>query len=125
MQVIGAWILGTYIVGLLLSTLVFRVRSGISVMEWGLHMLPKYGIGWTFYSGVKMVIWPAVLVHWLATGRPEPRYVFNEKAARLAAGAAAGSEPGGLGAWKAGGQGSDLGPTTGSGRVTAKVSKRR
>lgn len=85
-EAIGAWIVGTYIVGLLLSTLVFRVRSGISVWEWGLHMLPKYGIGWTFFTCTKMLFWPVVLVHWLATGRPEPRYVFNHKAVERTAG---------------------------------------
>ena len=85
MEMLGAWIIGAYIVGLFLSTLVFRVRSGISVWEWGLQMLPKYGVRWTLLTSTKMLFWPVVLVHWLATGQPEPRYVFNHKAAQRAA----------------------------------------
>lgn len=79
-------VVGVWLVGWLIAIFVIRVRAGVGVMS-RLKVLGAggHGLGWTLHAGTKAMFWPVTLVHWLATGRPEPRVVFNEKARQRAA----------------------------------------
>lgn len=82
MEAIGPWIAGIYFAGFIASLFVYRVRAGVGVFEYGLGMLFDYGLAWALLSGIKTMFWPIVLIYWLVNGQPEPRYVFNHKAAQ-------------------------------------------
>ena len=69
--------------GLVASVQVLRSRAGIKTWS-RIKVFGRggYGPGWVMWSAMKGFFWPVTLVVWLATGRPEPRVVFNEKAAQ-------------------------------------------
>jgi hypothetical protein len=70
-----------YLAGFFVSGYVYRARAGAGVMGRIAITGPGgFGVGWFLLLMCKAVLWPIVLVVWLATGRPEPRIVFNEKA---------------------------------------------
>ncbi|WP_345411428.1 hypothetical protein [Pseudonocardia xishanensis] len=68
--------------GVLVSGFVLRARAGIGIWR-GMKVLGPdgFGLGWTVTAALCSLVWPVTLVLWLARGRPEPRVVFNEKAA--------------------------------------------
>jgi hypothetical protein len=74
-----AIIIVIYIVGLIVSTFVFKKRAGLPVMR-NLRVFGRDGVGLGFLmlSVGKSMIWPIVLVVWIATGRPAPRTRFLE-----------------------------------------------
>ncbi|MEJ8278266.1 hypothetical protein [Pseudonocardia spirodelae] len=75
---IGFWFIGALIAGM-----AFRVRAGLGMWS-SYRMLGDGGLGveWTLITVGKTFVWPVVLAYWLLNDRPEPRIVFNEKAAR-------------------------------------------
>ena len=74
-QLIGVWI-----VGWLVSVVVLRARAGA---PWFARIRAfEYGLGWTWATAFKAFAWPITLIAWLASGRPEPKVLFNEKAAQ-------------------------------------------
>jgi hypothetical protein len=83
----------TYLIGVLVAVSVMRVRAGAGFWR-GVKVFGADGFGpvWVGTVIVCGMAWPITLAVWLARGRPEPRVVFNEKAAerRLAAERAAG-----------------------------------
>jgi len=70
------WVYG---IGAAISLIVFRARSGLG---FGLPRMDPTGISWLLVSGVKAFAWPLTLGIWLASGKPEPRILFGEKAER-------------------------------------------
>ena len=81
----GGAIAVIYLGGLFVSTFVYRARAGAGVMR-RLRILGPggYGAGWLSVQIGKALVWPAVLIYWLANGKPEPAIVFDEKARRRA-----------------------------------------
>lgn len=78
----GAFIGWTWLIGIVVAVVVTRARSGIG--NWGrIHVFGEGGVGIEWFAGTLMAVafWPATLAIWLVRGRPEPRIVFNEKAA--------------------------------------------
>ena len=73
---IAFWLISGLIAGL-----VYRVRAGLGFW-FSYRMLGDGGLGveWTAITVGKSLVWPVVLLYWLANDRPEPRIVFNEKA---------------------------------------------
>ena len=72
----------TFWVGVIVSNGVYRSRSGLGFWSGRLRILGPTGVGmeWLVVTMGKMLAWPIVLGVWLATGRPEPRILFNDKA---------------------------------------------
>lgn len=76
-----------YFIGMLVALSVFRVRAGLGFWH-GLALFGPGGVGleWLAINTGKAMVWPVTAAVWLATDRPEPAIVFNEKAvARRAA----------------------------------------
>lgn len=59
-----------WFLGVLISILVFKYRAGVSS---GLSR--GVGCSWFLVNTGKAIFWPAVLVYWLAKGRPDPKVV--------------------------------------------------
>lgn len=74
-----------YGVGVVVAFIVFHFRAGLG-SPWsagGQYKHSEAELGFTYnefkrYNGMKMLVWPIVFIHWLATGRPEPRYVYDK-----------------------------------------------
>ena len=82
MESIATWLLITYAVGWLVSGVVYRLRAGLPAFQRiGVFGTGGVRLGWFAMSVGKIIAWPFVLGVWLATGRPEPRIVYDEKAA--------------------------------------------
>jgi hypothetical protein len=76
------WVGGTWVIGIFIAMWVMRQRAGVGTLGRIQILGPGgFGLGWAIYICVAAFIWPLTLVKWLATGRPEPRIVFNDKAA--------------------------------------------
>ena len=71
-----------YAITTLISAYIMRARSGAGVWH-RLKILGDngFGLGWILTVMFASLFWPITLIIWLARGRPEPRTVFNEKAA--------------------------------------------
>ena len=83
----------TYFIGMFASVGVMRVRCGVGIWHRPKILGPDgFGIVWVVTVVLCSMVWPVTLAVWLFRGRPEPRVVFNEKAAerhrRQAAGGA-------------------------------------
>lgn len=80
-----------YWIGVFVAMSVIRVRAGTGFWR-GLRVFGPngFGLGWTSMVILCSMFWPITLVVWLLRGRPEPRIVFNEKAAERQARQAAG-----------------------------------
>ena len=77
----GAALSLIYFVGFFVAVFVIRHRAGVGVWHRLKVFGPNgFGLTWLLWSSLKAMFWPATLAVWIATGRPEPRLVFNEKA---------------------------------------------
>ena len=70
-----------YFAGIVVAVFVMRARAGAGI--W--HRLKifghdGFGLGWALTISAAAMVWPITLVKWLATGKPAPRTLFNEKA---------------------------------------------
>lgn len=70
-----------YFAGTLISTIVLRARAGVGQRRIKILGADGFGVVWFLTALVSSLFWPVTLAVWLARGRPEPRVVFNEKAA--------------------------------------------
>ena len=73
---------GAYLIGWVAAILILRHRAGINT--WGrIQVFGKegFGLAWVTMCAVCALFWPITLIVWLVRGRPEPRVVFNGKAA--------------------------------------------
>ncbi len=72
----------TWLIGTVVALSVMRVRAGAGFWL-GLKIGGPSGfpVLWVGQLVVLSMFWPVTLVVWLVRGRPEPRWVFNQKAA--------------------------------------------
>lgn len=71
-----------YVVGIFVSSPIYKSRAGAPAFgRFRIFGKRGFGVGWITSVIGKMFAWPVVLVVWLIKGRPQPRRVFNEKAA--------------------------------------------
>ena len=70
-----------YFLGFFIGMVIVRHRAGVG--QGRIKILGKDGFGflWFWRMFFALIFWPVTLVIWLASGRPEPRIVFNERAA--------------------------------------------
>jgi hypothetical protein len=80
-EIIAPILVWTWIIGVVVSSSVIRVRAGAGFWR-GLKVFGPDGFGPIWFGTVLIcsMIWPVTLAVWLARGRPQPRVVFNEKA---------------------------------------------
>lgn len=72
----------SYWIAAFVATVVIRARAGAPTWSRLRVFGPNgFGLGWVLMGAVCSMFWPITLVVWLLRGRPEPRTVFNEKAA--------------------------------------------
>lgn len=70
-----------YIVGIVVAIMTYRIRAGLGV--WARYRIfgpDGVGLEWTALTAAKGFGWPVVFAVWLASGRPEPRIVYNDRA---------------------------------------------
>jgi hypothetical protein len=70
-----------YFVGFLVAMVVTRHRAGVGQGRITIFGREGFGLEWFLRHVVTVAFWPVSLGLWLAGGRPEPRVVFNERAA--------------------------------------------
>lgn len=76
--VVFVWV---YVVGVVVSTAVIRVRAGTG-LRYRLRVFGPdgFGLAWVLTGILSSMAWPVALTVWLVRGRPEPRIVFNHRA---------------------------------------------
>jgi hypothetical protein len=78
-------ILIIHFLGIIVASCVFKNRAGVPMLSrFRIFGKKGFGLGWALTMGGKSMVWPVVLIVWLANGRPEPKVVFNEKAELIA-----------------------------------------
>ena len=80
-EAVAATLAWGYLLGLVVSVSVMRVRAGAGFWR-GLRITGPDGFGVVWATTVVLcsMVWPLTLAIWLLRGRPEPRTVFNDKA---------------------------------------------
>lgn len=71
-----------YLVGLVISIYVYRVRAGLGIFSKLRTGSGGVGVGWLMLNVTKAVLWPLILGVWLARGRPAPGTHFTRSAPR-------------------------------------------
>jgi hypothetical protein len=71
-EILMGWVMLVYFIGLLASVYVQLGRVGLLKVE--RREFVRSNLGWFLMSVGKDFIWPAVLIVWLAQGRPASRW---------------------------------------------------